>query len=376
MTVLVTGGAGFIGSHTVDRLLERGWPVRILDSLQPRVHPTGPPPWLSAEAEFLQGEVSDRDTLAKALEGCTAVMHLAAYQDYMPDFSRFLRTNTESMALLYELIVSSPTRYPVEKVVYASSQAVAGEGRYECINDATVFWPGQRSIESLNRGIWDIACPACGSPARPLLIDEMTCHAPHTAYAVSKYAMELLGTTLGRRYGIPSVGLRYSYVQGPRSSFYNAYSGIARRFTLQARTGLAPTCYEDGAQLRDYVNVYDVAGANLLVLEDDRANDQVFNVGGGRGVSVREFAKLVIAAYGLALEPEIPGLYRVGDTRHTVSDLSALAQLGWQPVIPVEENVAQYVEWLDTQPVDREHVAKADEVMEAAGIIRRVAVQA
>jgi dTDP-L-rhamnose 4-epimerase len=366
--VLVTGGAGFIGSHTVDLLLERGYDVRILDNLQPRVHPRGKPDYLPREAEFIQGDVANRNDLDKALRGVARVIHLAAYQDYLPDFSTFIHTNTESTALLFELIVEK--RYPIEKIVFASSQSVAGEGRYECEQHGAVS-PEPRRIEQLLAGDWEVKCPQCNAAMKPLLIDEQTVR-PHTAYAISKYAIELLAKSLGPRYGIPSACLRYTYVQGTRNSFYNAYSGIARRFALSLLHGLPPVCYEDGAQLRDYVNVRDIARANVLVMEDPGAGFQVFNAGGGRAVTVLEFAGTMIKEFGNNVEALVPGEFRVGDTRHTVSDNSRLNALGWAPTIPVEQNVREYVAWMREQKGTGEYLEEAERVMREQGVVRKV----
>ncbi|MBI4454601.1 MAG: SDR family NAD(P)-dependent oxidoreductase [Acidobacteria bacterium] len=363
--VLVTGGAGFIGSHTVDLLLERGHQVRVLDNLQARVHPRGKPPWLNKKAEFIQGDVSDRVQLGQALSGVDFVFHLAAYQDYMPDFSTFIHTNTESAALLFELIVEKKLK--IRKIVFASSQAVCGEGRYRCEEHGTLT-PPPRPIEQLERGEWEIGCPHCKRPMVPLAIDEATV-SPGTAYGISKYAIELLADRLGQRYDIPTVCMRYTYVQGPRNSSYNAYSGIARIFILRLLHKLPPICFEDAKQLRDYVNVRDVARANVLVMEDHRADFQVFNVGGGRPITVMEFADIVLAEFGSDLEPMIPGEYRLGDTRHTFSDISKLRALGWEPTIPVEQNVAEYTEWIKEQQHGYEYLHEAERVMRTEGII-------
>jgi dTDP-L-rhamnose 4-epimerase len=399
MRVLVTGGAGFIGSHTVDLLLEKGYEVRILDNLQPRVHPRGKPPWVPKEAEFIQGDVANPADLARALQGVDYVFHLAAYQDYMPDFSHFIHTNAESAALLFELIVSDRKCYPVQKIIFASSQAVCGEGKYLCPACAKkkglvftiensdksrrvhslsadnaqllIITPHPRPIEQLKRGDWDIHCPVCGDYMQPLLIDEDTV-SPGTAYGISKYAIELLADRLGKRYGIPTVCMRYTYVQGPRNSFYNAYSGVARRFALRLLHGLPPIIYEDGRQLRDYINVRDVARANVLVMEDPRADYQVFNVGGGRAVTVLEFARIMLDAFGSDLEPLITGEFRLGDTRHTVSDISKLRALGWEPTIPVEQNVAEYVAWIREQRGTKEYLDEAERLMREQNVIRRV----
>ena len=368
LRVLVTGGAGFIGSHTVDLLLDRGYDVRILDNLEPRVHPQGRPSWLSPEAEFIHGDVTNRADVGRALEGMEAVFHLAAYQDYMTDFSTFIRVNSESAALLFELIVADRRRYPVRKMIFASSQAVSGEGRYECLVHG-VIRPGLRPVEQLRAGQWEVRCPTCGRDMRPLLIDEATI-GPHTAYGISKYTVELLADRLGRRYGIPAVCLRYTYVQGPRNSYHNAYSGIARRFALRIRHGLAPLVYEDGRQLRDYVNVLDVARANALVLEREEADFRVFNVGGGRAVTVLEFGHLMLAAFGSELEPLMSGEFRLGDTRHTVSDISGLRALGWEPTIPVEQNVRDYVRWFQEQSVIPGSFLEVDRLMRERGIVQ------
>jgi dTDP-L-rhamnose 4-epimerase len=206
---------------------------------------------------------------------------------------------------------------------------------------------------------------------------------PGTTYGISKYAIELLADRLGRRYGIPTACMRYTYVQGTRNSFYNAYSGIARIFALRLLHGLPPVCFEDGQQLRDYVNVRDVARANVLVMEDSRADFGVFNVGGKRPVTVLEFARIMVNEFGSdpsglsssgrSLAPSVPGEFRLGDTRHTISDVSRLEALGWQPTIPVEQNVHEYVEWMRQQQTTDEFLREADRIMRKQGVVQRVA---
>jgi dTDP-L-rhamnose 4-epimerase len=267
-------------------------------------------------------------------------------------------------------MVADPAKYPIEKIVAASSQSVSGEGKYRCVAEGTILYPGPRTIEQLSAGQWDFVCPECGGPLEPMLIDEATSN-PHTAYGISKYAIELLLFNLGRRYGIATAAMRYTYVQGPRNSFYNAYSGIARRFALRLRAGLPPVCYEDGTQLRDYVNVLDVARANVIALESPNADGVALNVGGGVGVTVREFAETMVRVSGVDVEPQVPGEYRLGDTRHTVSDLTRMRALDWEPQFPVEENVRQYLEWLDTQADTSEYLAEADRIMAEQGIVRQ-----
>lgn len=365
---LVIGGAGFIGSHTADALIASGMRVRILDALQPRVHPHGAPAWLPKEAEFVRGDAASRADLEPALDSVTHVLHFAAYQDYLPDFSTFIHVNVESTALLYELLVAR--RQPVEKVLIASSQAVYGEGRYVCPDDGDVY-PEPRSLDRLERAEWDPACPRCGGAIEPAATPE-TYARPQNAYAVSKLAQETTALTLGRQYGIPTVAMRYSIVQGPRQSFHNAYSGACRIFCTSYFLGRRPVLYEDGAQLRDYVNIGDVVAANLLVLKRADASFESYNVGAGRAWSVRELAAAAAKAAGSGLEASAPRRFRMGDTRHIISDIRKLKALGWTPTRTIEENVAEYTAWLRTQDVT-DALRAADAEMAQLAVVREAA---
>ena len=365
---LVTGGAGFIGSHTVDALLRAGHEVRILDNLQPRVHPGGRPSYVPEEAEFIEGDVCDERTLAGSMKGVDGIFHLAAYQDYMPDFSTFLHVNAVSPALLIELIVKE--RLEIKKIVFASTQAVYGEGKYLC-EEHGFFYPGPRPLDQLKEGRWETLCPQCGRDAEWQLTGE-TAVSPYTAYAISKYCSEMTFLNLGRRYGIPAVGLRYSITQGPRNSFYNAYSGVCRIFSQRILSGARPIIFEDGKQLRDYINVEDVVRANLLAMEAGEADYRIFNVGGGKAISVIEFLDALAGAFGEAAEPVLSGEFRYGDTRHTVSDISAMQGLGWEPAVSLKESLERYVSWLQKQPDARSvRYVEADREMRQRGVIRK-----
>lgn len=369
MKVLVTGGAGFIGSHTVDLLLAEGHAVRILDSLAPPVHVDQQvPEYVPPSAELIIGDVRNRTTLEQALQGIDAVIHLAAYQDYLPDFAKFFHINTVGTALLYELIVEK--RLPIQKVVVASSQAVYGEGKYQCATHG-VQYPGPRAETRLRAGQWDPTCVECGGPLEVMRTDETVVN-PHNQYAMSKYTQEMIALNLGRRYQIPSVGLRFSITQGPRQSYRNAYSGILRIFTMALLHGDRPVAYEDGHQLRDYVYVGDVARAINLVLHAARADYRAFNVGGATAVSVLDYAELVARTTGSPLTPCVPGEYRFGDTRHIVSDIGQLRQLGWEPAVSLPEIVAQYVAWAQSQPSFANYYAEAMRVMKRLGTVRSI----
>ena len=370
MRALVTGGAGFIGSHIADRLLAEGFEVRILDSLQPRVHPFGKPRHVPDAAEFVQGDVRDKESLRRALYGVDVVYHEAAYQDYMPDFSTFLSTNAVSTALILEILVEE--RWPVRKVIVASSQAVYGEGQYRCAQHGD-FQPLSRAEERLDAGRWDVVCPRCGEPAEALLLDEKH-HNPCNAYAVSKLAEELTAIRLGRLYGIPTVALRYSITQGPRQSLFNGYSGICRIFCSRLLNGQAPLLFEDGEQRRDYVHIADVVEANWLVLNDARADFRAFNVGSGRATTVRRYAEALIRKMNVDVAPLVPGEYRLGDNRHSVSSIARLEELGWRPRRTLEDIFTDYVGWIREQGEIGAYFAEADRQMRTRGVVRQAMV--
>ncbi len=372
MHVLVTGGAGFIGSFTVDRLVEEGHRVRILDSLERPVHTgEGPPAYLNREAEFVRGDVTVREDLRAALEGVDAVVHLAAYQDYLPDFSRFFLVNAAGTALVYELIVADDL--PIQKVVVASSQAVYGEGRHRCV-EGHVVYPPIRSEERLKAGRFEVPCPEGHGETRWEATDESQVN-PENQYALSKHSQEQIAIRLGRRYQIPTVAMRYSIVQGPRQSFSNAYSGACRVFCLNLHFDRDPLIYEDGEQVRDFVNIHDVVDANMLVLEEERADNQMFNVGGDKAITVSEFAGVVAEVFGCTdYVPAPSGKYRFGDTRHICSDVTKLKTLGWKPERDVYESVEAYRTWLESCESARDILEECTRQMEALDVVREVTV--
>jgi dTDP-L-rhamnose 4-epimerase len=368
MKVLVTGGAGFIGSHTVDALLARGHEVTILDSLEKPVHLKGKPDYVPRGVRFLEGDVRSRDMMRSALEGIEAVFHFAAYQDYLPDFSKFFHVNSVGTALLYELIVEY--KLPVRKIIVASSQAVAGEGLYTA-DDGSRYTPDSRSLAALEKGKWEFCDPRSGAALHWQRTPEGHAN-PQNQYALSKHSQELMTLALGKRYGIPSVALRYSIVQGPRQSFYNNYSGACRIFSLSYFFDRAPLIYEDGNQVRDYVNIHDVVDANLLVLDNDRTDFGVYNVGGGASFTVSEFCSIVAREFGKEdLKPRVPGLFRFGDTRHNISDITRLRALGWNPARTPADSVRMYREYLLQQANIEDIMEFAEKNMRMLNVVRR-----
>jgi dTDP-L-rhamnose 4-epimerase len=372
MRALVTGGAGFIGSHLVDAFLSKGYEVRILDSLDARVHPYGLPTYTPKEAEFIKGSVTDRAAWERALDGVDVVSHQAAYQDYMLDFSRFMLVNSVSTALLYEVLVERGWR--PQKIIIASSQAVYGEGQYTCPTHG-FFLSKNRSLAQMKTSDWEVHCPHCGEPSAPRGMEEPHPN-PCNQYAVSKLSGEQIGLGLGRLHGIPTVALRYSITQGPRQSLFNQYSGVLRIFTRRALGGEPLFIYEDGRQTRDFVHIDDVVDANFCVLENKDADFDNFNVGGGVATSISHYAELIIDKLGGGIRTILPGQYRLGDNRHSVSSIAKLEKLGWIPKRSLSQILDDFLSWVDQIGGIPANIQDAYNDMLNRGVIQPIANQA
>ncbi len=370
MRVLVTGGAGFIGSHLVDRFLQEGFQVRVLDSLDSKIHPHGRSNGFSDRVEFIRGDVTDRNALLTALHGVDVVSHQAAYQDYMPDFSRFLLVNAVGTSLLYELIVQEKLK--IKKIIVASSQAVYGEGQYTCIDHGS-FLPMPRSRHQLALGQWEVSCPQCGRRAKASLLQERDTN-PYNQYAVSKLAQEKIALGLGWLHGIPTVALRYSITQGPRQSLFNQYSGVCRIFVGRALKNEPLIIYEDGLQTRDFVHIADVVDANMRVLETQDADFRAFNVGSGRGTTVLEYADLVRSKLSSSVENVISGEYRRGDNRHSVSGIELLRGIGWKPKRGLSTILDDFLVWIEHIGGIPDRVPDAYRDMIRAGVVLKATV--
>lgn len=341
--ILITGGAGFIGSHTADALAKKGYKIRILDSLEPPVHQKRQWPVYTQNKgyELIKGDVRDRRILERALRGVEFVFHIAAYQDQRPEFSKFFETNTLSSALIYEIAVAN--QLPIKKIILASTQFIYGDGEYSCAHSKKTFFPEVRPLKQFNKKDWAVKCPHGGlATFHPFKEDQKLM--PTNSYGLSKQAMENLSLRFGKTYGIPTTILRYSIVQGPRQSPFNLYSGAIRIFTSQALSGVPLTVYEDGTQTRDFVNIHDVVRANLLALSSRKTDFEIYNVGGGRPWRVLDFAMLV-KKIAKTDSPIIITGFRRTDTREAVSDISKLKRLGWSPKFTVEDSVTDYVDW-------------------------------
>lgn len=351
--VLITGGAGFIGSHLADALIERGDRVRVLDSLDPQVHPGGRrPDYLRAEVDLRVGDVRDRATMDEALEDIDAVVHLAAavgVGQSMYEVRKYTSINAVGTAVLLEALAARP----VARLIVASSMSVYGEGLY-MTDDGEIADACTRRLDDLKRGRWEPR-DAAGRHLTPLPTPESKPPTLESVYALGKYDQERLCLLLGRAYGIPTVALRFFNVYGTRQALSNPYTGVLAIFASRLMNGRPPLIFEDGLQQRDFVNVLDVARAVVLALDAPHVDGTVLNIGSGQPLTILEIADSFAAALGSSVTPEITGRGRVGDIRHCFADIGrAAALLGYQPRVSLDEGLRELTAWLaEQQCVDR-----------------------
>ena len=363
--VLITGGAGFIGSHLTDELLRAGYSVRILDNLSPQVHGDDAerPAYLHPDAELIEGDVRNASDVQAALAGVDAVFHLAAsvgVGQSMYEVAHYTNTNNVGTAVLLEALIDQP----VERLVVASSMSIYGEGLYRTA-DGTPEEMDARSLAQLKANAWEIL-GSDGKPLEPIPTPETKTPTLSSVYALSKYDQERLCLMIGRAYDIPTVALRFFNVYGPRQALSNPYTGVLAIFASRYLNDRPPRIFEDGHQKRDFVSVYDVAQACRLALETTEATDDVFNVGSGQPRTVLEIAadmgRVMDKSY---LAPTVTGEYRMGDIRHCFADIShAREVLGYRPRVAFEDGLEELAAWLDGQTADDRVEVASNELIE------------
>lgn len=362
MKILVTGGAGFIGSHLTDALIERGHSVRIYDNLTPQVHEQQTPEYLNRKAEFVAGDIRDRDALAKVVKDVEIIFHEASavgvgqsmYQIY-----EYTDVNALGTANLLDVLANK--KHSVRKLVIAASMSEYGEGAYRCDDCGTVY-PTDREMERLRQRQWEMLCPNCSKPVVPIPTSESKPLHPTSIYAISKQIQEQMCLCTGQTYDIPVVALRYFNIYGTRQSLNNPYTGVMAIFSSRILNNNPPLIFEDGLQSRDFVHVSDIVQANLLAMDNDKANGQIFNVGAGRSVTILEIAEKLISAMGSNLKPEIASKFRAGDIRHCFADISKIQEtLGYEPAVTLDRGIGELVEWGKKQDaVDKFEVASRE----------------
>ena len=363
LNILVTGGAGFIGSHLVDALVDAGHRVRILDSLVEQVHGPSAPPHLNGQAEFILGDVCNAETVRNALDGIEVVYHQAAevgVGQSMYEIVRYVRANDLGTAVLLEEMIKRPSQF--KKLLVASSMSIYGEGAYRCETCGTNVYPQLRSNEQLAAHDWEFKCERCGGVLSMAGTTETKPLFPTSVYAVSKQDQEQYCLAVGRAYGIPTVGFRYFNVYGTRQALSNPYTGVCAIFSSRLLNDQAPTIFEDGEQSRDFVHVSDIINANLLALENDGGDFAAMNIGTGRATSVKQIAQLLANGLGRKIEPAIVGKYREGDIRHCIADISKAKRLiGYEPKVTLEKGLEELLAWVRQQAAaDRVEAATAE----------------
>lgn len=366
--LLITGGAGFLGSHLADELLAHGYRVRALDNLSPQVHGAERrrPAYLDPDVELMVGDMCDPRVVRRALQGVDAVFHFAAavgVGQSMYEVVHYTKVNNLGTATLLEALIEKP----VKRLIVASSMSLYGEGLYRA-KSGEVRTVQDRTIDQLRNAQWELT-DADGSVLAPMPTPETKVPALASVYALSKYDQERLCLMIGRAYNIPTIALRFFNAYGPRQALSNPYTGVLAIFASRLLNGNPPKIFEDGRQQRDFVSVYDVAQACRLALEVPEAAGEVFNVGSGNVYTIRELAERIATVLGKAyLQPEITGKYRVGDIRHCFADITKARRiLGYQPKVTLEDGLVELAEWLEGQAAE-DKVAQASAELSARGL--------
>jgi dTDP-L-rhamnose 4-epimerase len=365
--ILITGGAGFIGSHLADRLLESGYTVRALDNLSPQVHGQEQtrPEYLDDNVELIHGDIRDSSAVKRALQGVDAVFHLAAavgVGQSMYQVTQYVSLNNLGTAVLLEALID----HPVQRLVVASSMSIYGEGLYRT-PDGTISAAQERTLDQLREHEWEVRS-SNGEQLTPLPTPETKPPCLASIYALSKYDQERMCLMIGQAYKIPTVALRFFNVYGTRQALSNPYTGVLAIFASRLLNGRAPLIFEDGLQKRDFVSVYDVARACELALSAKAAAGRVFNVGSGNSYTVLDIAQRMARAIGARVDPEITGKYRVGDIRHCFADITLARQiLGYEPQVEFEKGLEELAGWLEGQAAD-DHVAEARAELDVRGL--------
>lgn len=370
MRILVTGGAGFIGSFLVDKLVSFGHKVTIYDNLEPQVHHGKIPKYLNKEAKFIRGDICDADKLGTALKSVDIVFHEAAMVGVgqsMYKVIKYTRVNELGTATLLDLIVNKH-RDHIKKIIVAASMSEYGEGLYSCKKCGLVK-PGLREENDLEKKQWEMKCSNCRNPLLPIPTDENAQLNCNSVYAINKRVQENMVLTIGKAFSIPAVALRYFNAYGPRQSLSNPYTGVAAIFISRIKADKPPVIFEDGLQSRDFVSVADIVSANIAVMESDKTDYQVFNVGSGKNITILEMAKLITKLYGKKINPQITNTYRKGDIRHCFADISKIKRLlNWESKVKFADGMKELIEWSD-QEDSKDYFDKASKILKEKGVI-------
>ena len=368
--VLVTGGAGFVGSHIVDEYIEHGYDVTVIDNLTDQVH-DDEPSYLNDAAEYVWGDIRDRELMTELLEAADVLNHQASavgVGQSMYEIEKYVDINTLGTARLLDIIVDE--EIDLEKMIIASSMSIYGEGEYYCPNCDSIRHPSLRDDEQMASGEWEHACSDCGQPLEPQPTPEAKPRDSTSIYAITKKDQEEMMLSIGRAYDIPTVALRYFNIFGSRQALDNPYTGVCAIFSSRIKNDNPPLVFEDGEQTRDFIHVSDIARANRLAIESS-ASDVAVNIGSGTPTTINEVAETLIDLYGKSdeLAPEIANDYRQGDIRHCYADPETAAdELGFEAEVSFEDGMQELVEWGREQDAE-DHFEDAHEELEEKGLV-------
>ncbi len=369
--ILVTGGAGFIGSHLVRALLGEGHEVRVLDRLVEQVHGSAEESAAREDVDFVVGDVRDVEVLRRSLKDVDVVFHQAAevgVGQSMYEVARYVGANTQGTAVLLDELINR--RGEIQKLIVASSMSLYGEGEYRCNTCRKTVSAAMRPLTQLLDRRWEPVCPTCGTELEPIPTSEQKPADPTSVYAITKQDQEQLCLVVGRAYEIPTIALRYFNVYGPGQALSNPYTGVCAIFSASLLNGNSPMVFEDGLQTRDFVHVRDIVRANLLALASDRADYQAVNVGTGHRTSIEDVAHLLAQGLGLDISPEFVNRFREGDIRHCVADISrARDLLGYEPSVGLSEGIPELLEWVRSETA-KDQVGHATAELEARRLVR------
>ncbi|MDD2932301.1 MAG: NAD-dependent epimerase/dehydratase family protein [Methylotenera sp.] len=374
--VLITGGAGFIGSRLANFLIAGGHNVKVLDNLSPQIHghePESSPLFLSLhdDVEFIRGSVTCRADLIKALQGVDTVVHLAAETgtgQSMYAIQHYSDVNIGGTALLLDLIANES--FPIKRIVVASSRAVYGEGKYRCDQHGFVF-PSARSAKDMEQGDFSVHCPMCGVSAELVATDEETPVRPSSVYGVTKLTQEQMVLTVAKALGISAIAFRYQNVYGPGQSLSNPYTGILSIFSTRIRNKSGINIFEDGKESRDFVFIDDVVAVTAKAVEHKQQIVDVFNVGSGVATDVLTIADTLQRLLGEVVPINVSGQFRVGDIRHNLADLTKIGEvMGFKPSVYIEDGLNRFVDWVKSEQVQVDRYEQSLAELKAKGLFK------
>ena len=367
--ILVTGGAGFIGSFMVDELVKKGHFVKIFDNLEKQVHLGKIPDYLNKNAEFINNDITNYDALKEAIANTDTIIHLASVVGVgqsMYAIRKYVHSNTLGTAILLDILANE--EHDVKKLLVASSMSTYGEGSYNC-KKCGLIEPKLRSEEQMSKKEWEVKCPNCDSVLKPIPTTEEKKQDINSVYALTKKDQEDMCLLVGKSYGIKTVALRYFNVYGPRQSLSNPYTGVAAIFLSRIKNNNQPIIFEDGLQTRDFVSVHDIVSANLLAMESNAANYEIFNVGTGNQITIKGIAEVLAKLCNKDIEPDITYNFRRGDVRHCFSDITKIRnKLGFSPKISFEDGMRELVQWSETT-MSYDKVGIATEELKKKGLL-------